>query len=219
MRSMIKQVHLTSLIPSLDMDEKVAFGGVEQKLTQLTEGAEGGIVLFAVDYKSLRTRVGAGKPFALDIGDVIDKLTPDVEPRVVGVEALLQARRNATLRTEVLTGLDHLTSGQVSELAGSRATNRSALAHRWRSEGRIFGVTWRDQWLFPRFQFDEETGKPRREIEAVIAPFREHDASNWEVAEWWVGQDPWLRARPIDVLDESPDRVADAAQRAYATPT
>jgi DNA-binding transcriptional ArsR family regulator len=166
----------------------------------------------ALDYRALR---GAADP----VTAVIEKLTPDVQPRVISVNALLQARRNAELRAEFLTQLEHLTSSQVAELAGSTAANRSALAHRWRTEGKIFGVEWRDQWLFPRFQFDDVSGKPKPEIAAALTPFRLAGSSDWEVAAWFTGRNPWLRTRPIDVLPRAPDRVVHAAERSLDSPT
>jgi DNA-binding transcriptional ArsR family regulator len=161
----------------------------------------------------------APRPVAEPLTAVIEKLTPDVQPRVVGIDALLQARRNAALRTELLTQVEHLTSAQVAELAHSRASNRSALAHRWRAEGKVFGVEWRDQWLFPRFQFDDVSGKPKPEIAAALAPFRSAGSSDWEVGSWFTGRNPWLRARPIDVFEQSPEKVVEAAERAFDSPT
>lgn len=83
----------------------------------------------------------------------------------------------------------------------------------WFESGAIFSVAAGDgRRLFPAFQFDQRR-RPRPEFAPVIRLFRERGASDWQIALWLTGRDPWLRGRPIDRM-ETPDTVLTAAQRA-----
>jgi hypothetical protein len=198
------------------LDEDVSLRTVTQKLKRLSQQGLGDLVIVA-HHGSGKT--GEFVEVAQSLTSVVEGLTPEVEPRVVGVDALLQARRNAVLRTDFIREVEHFTSAQIADLAESKASNRSALAHRWRAEGKVLGVEWRDQWLFPRFQFDEISGRPKPEIAATLTPFRRAGSSDWEVAAWFTGRHPWLRARPIDIFESEPKRVVQAAERSFDSPT
>ncbi len=47
----------------------------------------------------------------------------------------------------------------LTPMGGSTARNTSALANRWRSEGKIFAVAVAGHGAFPAFQFGED-GRP-----------------------------------------------------------
>src|SRR5262249_20775137 len=115
-----------------------------------------------------------------------------------------QLRRNAEARRAFLAEFGTLTSKEVAELAGSRATNRAALANRWKAEGGIFAVETGGQTLFPAFQFSEDDGQPRPVIAEVLAALgREY--SGWQTALWFSGRNGWLGAqRPVDLLRSAP---------------
>ncbi len=89
-----------------------------------------------------------------------------------------QAERNVALRTLLLERLAFCTEQHVARSAASGAQLDLDLAARWRAENRIVGVE-RGQWLFPAFQFDE-TGAPKRTLQAIIARFRAHGGSDWQ---------------------------------------
>lgn len=129
--------------------------------------------------------------------------------------ALRQARRNVEAREAMLKEFGALTSEEVNDLAGSRANNRSALATRWRKEGRIFSVEHCGRIYFPTFQFDR-TGKPL----PIIAKVIEHlgvDEKGWQLALWFLTNNGWLGGRrPIDLLESDPDAVVDAAAQEAA---
>lgn len=88
--------------------------------------------------------------------------TPQHEPPAPA--ALLQARRNAQARKQLLDEFGALKAVEVADLAGSTAENRSATANRWRHEGRIFGVRYQDAVYYPGFQFADD-GQPLPAIE------------------------------------------------------
>jgi hypothetical protein len=128
--------------------------------------------------------------------------------------AVLQARRNAQTRTALLEEFGALRSHEVAELAHSRASNRAALANRWRSEHRVVAVPVRDELLYPGFQFSAE-GRPKPVVGTALEWLRsDPHTTDWQAALWFATPTSWLGGRrPVDVMDEDPDAVIDAARR------
>jgi len=121
-----------------------------------------------------------------------------------------QARRQAVVRLRLLRDIGAYSADEVSELAGSRAANRSALASRWRRERRIFAVPYDDRELYLGFQFDE-VGRPLPGMAPVLAVLTSWPP--WDVALWFVTDNPWLeRRRPADLLVDQAQRVSRAAE-------
>ncbi len=125
---------------------------------------------------------------------------------------VLQARRNAAARDALLREFGAMTSTQIGENAGSKSPNRAALAHRWKSDGRIFAVPRRGANYFPGFQFDED-GQPLEVIPQIIRILGDKRAP-WELALWFTANNGWLGAqRPVDLLVDDPSSVVIAAER------
>ena len=126
-------------------------------------------------------------------------------------EAIEQARRNVQARKAFLRDYEVLEAEQVHALYGSRAKNKSALAARWRAEGKIFAVEHESSLLYPAFQFDSQ-GRPRPVV-ADILSILAAKLSGWQLALWFVSSNGWLDgASPLDLLDDDPERVLDAAK-------
>ncbi|HEX3129451.1 MAG TPA: phasin family protein [Thermoanaerobaculia bacterium] len=126
--------------------------------------------------------------------------------------AVLQARRNAAARLEMISEFGLLSSSEVAELAGSRSANRAALANRWKQEGRLFTVTHRGETRYPGFQFDRE-GQPLAAVAQVLKSLG-RQSSEWELALWFTASNGWLGARrPVDLLEREPEAVIEAARR------
>jgi hypothetical protein len=144
--------------------------------------------------------------------DLIERLMPE-RLEVPTPAVVLQARRNAEARTALLGEFGALRSADVAELAGSRAANRAALAHRWRGENRVVAVPVGDELLYPGFQFTPE-GRPHPTVGAALAILRSQaSVSDWQAALWFVGANGWLGGRrPVDLLDEDPGAVEAAAR-------
>ena len=144
---------------------------------------------------------------------IIEAMLPSTE--VPGPAAVLQARRNAAARHALMQEFGALTSTEVSELAGSKAANKAALAHRWKQEGRIFSVLHGTGTYFPAFQFDA-TGHPRPAVAGVLAALGGH-VTDWQLALWFTSANGWLGGRrPVDRLEDEPEAVVAAAQREAA---
>lgn len=125
---------------------------------------------------------------------------------------IAQLRRNAEARKAFLAEFGALTSKQVAELVGSRATNRAALANRWKAQNRIFAIEAGGQSLFPAFQFAED-GQARPVVAEVLAALGPR-AKGWQTALWFTGANGWLGAkRPVDLLESGPEAVAAAARQ------
>lgn len=151
----------------------------------------------------------ASERYLRQMNRMIEAMLPDV--RIPLPAEVLQARRNAEARYELLQEFGGLTSAQVGEFAGTKSANRAALAHRWKSDGRIFSVNYKGVTYFPGFQFDAE-GQPLpiiAEIIKILGAIR----PGWGLALWFTGADGWLGGkRPVDLLMKKPKKVLEAAQ-------
>lgn len=126
-------------------------------------------------------------------------------------DKVLQARRNAVARWHLLQEFGAFSSDQIAEFR-SRAKNRHALANRWRNEGRIFAVEYRGQLLYPAFQFNPESFDPLPVISDALKALPRQEMSPWEVGLWWTADNGWLDgARPVDLVDDRPEAVVEAA--------
>jgi Protein of unknown function (DUF2384) len=150
------------------------------------------------------------------LGALVEALTPE-QLELPTPAAVLQARRNVEARSALLQEFGALDSGQVAELAGSRATNRAALANRWRAEQRVLAVPMGDELLYPGFQFTAE-GKPVPAVGSALRELRtDPRLRHWQAALWFAGPNGWLGGRrPVDLLDAEPDAVVEAARREAA---
>lgn len=139
-------------------------------------------------------------------------LTPDEIPQPA---ELLQARRNAVMRREMLARFGYYTAEELADMQGSKAKNRFALATRWTRDGRVFSVPLGNRGVFPAFQFDEH-GEPYPIVARVLAVLPRADMSPWGVGLWFYANNVWLpgQARPAELIGgREQDLIVDAAQR------
>jgi len=148
-------------------------------------------------------------PTRLAFEAVVDAVT---QPQVPSPAWFAQARRNAEARQAFLDEFGALTSEQVASLAGSQAANRRSTAHRWQTERKLFAVSHHGQVLYPGFQFDAETGRPKPAVGEALAALPP-TMTGWALALWWVTPVDLLDwARPVDRLDSAAAEVVDAAR-------
>jgi hypothetical protein len=122
---------------------------------------------------------------------------------------VLQARRNAEGRAALFQEFGALTSAQIGEMAGSKSPNRAALAHKWKTDRRIFAVPHQGVNYFPGFQFSQD-GQPLPVIGAILEELAEWSA--WDIALWFTSRTGSLGGRrPVDLLKSEPDAVVRAA--------
>ncbi len=131
-------------------------------------------------------------------------------------EILDQARQNAELRTDFLKTYKALGAEDVHKFCGSTATNKAALAGAWRTKGLIFKIENNNRQLYPVFQFDSTTGKPKPVIARILKALGAN-MGPWQIAIWFTTPNPSLqRCRPVDLLDRDPTRVVNAAKQLLA---
>jgi hypothetical protein len=129
--------------------------------------------------------------------------------------AVLQARRNAAAREELISEFGLLSSAEVADRAGSRAKNKASLANRWKQEGKVFSVPHQGSACYPAFQFDAE-GRPYPAVAGALKAL-DRGLSEWGLALWFTGASGWLGGRrPVDLLATEPGRVMEAAEREAA---
>lgn len=129
--------------------------------------------------------------------------------------AVLQARRNAAAREELISEFGLLSSADIASLAGSRAKNKASLANRWKQEGRIFSVPHGGSVQFPAFQLGRE-GRPYEAVAGVLKALGSK-TPEWGLGLWFTAANGWLGdKRPVDLLASEPERVVDAAEREAA---
>jgi DNA-binding CsgD family transcriptional regulator len=170
--------------------------------------------LFLIAARKLLTSSAPAVVAGRQLEAVVDAMLPESVPS--SAEAW-HAQQNAQARVDLLQEFGALTADQVADLAGSKAANRSALASRWHSEGRILGVSWHGRTLYPGFQFRD--GRPNPTIADTLERLREHGLDGWALALWFATPTGWLwDRRPIDVIDEDPQTVLTAADEALSLP-
>lgn len=147
----------------------------------------------------------------------IERLMPE-DVRLPEPAMHAQLLRNTSLRARFLETYECWTSSDVADFAGSRARNTSALAGRWRDLGHIFAVDYRGTALYPAFQFDVETAKPKPVVRELLAVFRERDARPWEIALWLAAPHPRLGRPPVELLDTDAGSVVEAARSSFEHP-
>lgn len=131
---------------------------------------------------------------------------------------LAQAKRNAEDRTKFLDEFGALSAEAIADLLGSRSRNRHDTARRLRVRGRIFGVETHGRLVYPGFQFDPNTGQAKPTIEKILRALPEELRNGgWQLALWWGTPIDYLGwRRPVDVFDEDPTAVINAATQEAA---
>lgn len=108
-----------------------------------------------------------------------------------------------------------LLATQVADEAGNSAKNRSAMASRWASEKKIFGVRFQNQTLYPAFQFKD--GEPIPAIAEILKKMPP-SFTGWDLAFFLTSPHSYLDGKlPVELLKSKPERVVSLAH-AFAHP-
>ncbi len=118
---------------------------------------------------------------------------------------------NAELRAEYLREVPTFTAASIHKLMhGSRLSNPSEPASRWRREKRVFAVRDGRAQLFPCFQFAD--GHPLPVVKQVLKRLPA-EMTPWQIAFWFRSGNGWLDGRsPEEALGDEED-VLNAADR------
>jgi hypothetical protein len=199
----LRQLHE---VLQLAADSSPAAGRLAQVISAALDGDKELVLMLGVDpshRQSLHARLEA----------LVEQMMPQVD--LLSEASAVLSQRNSQARTELLSEFGALTGEQIAE-ERSQAKNRHALAARWRKEGRLFGVPYNGQTVYPAFQFDDDDAL-RPVIAEVLQSLPTDRMSPWETALWWTSSNGWLHGRrPVDLLDDDPRAVATAAARLAA---
>ncbi|MGE2833339.1 hypothetical protein [Mycobacterium sp. SMC-4] len=148
---------------------------------------------------------------AAALGEALDSVKVYAEPSVARA---VQAERNLYDRIDAEFGL--LTSTEVGRRMGSKSTAPRNLAAATRRDGALLAITRGHQTLFPGFQFGSD-GRPLPAIRTLRQLADEAEWSESSVVQWLCAPTTYLdELRPVDLLAGQPDRVVDAARRAWS---
>jgi len=118
-------------------------------------------------------------------------------------------RESRAWREHFISHYKGLSASEVADETGNTAKNRSAIASRWTSEKRIFGVRFQNQTLYPAFQFKD--GEP---IPAIADILKEMPPSftGWDLAFFLTSPNSYLDGKlPVELLKSKPERVVSLA--------
>ena len=103
-------------------------------------------------------------------------------------------QENAELRARYLWEVPTYTATDIHKLIhGSRSSNPSEPASRWKREKKVFAVRAGRAQLFPCFQFAD--GYPLPVIKEVLKRLPD-DMTPWQIAFWFRSGNGWLDGRP-----------------------
>jgi hypothetical protein len=120
---------------------------------------------------------------------------------------------NARAQADFLKTYRTLTADDVAQRAGHSAANRSATAHRWKAERKIFAVRAGGREVYPEFQFRE--GRPLPALQPVLTALS--GRSGWQIAFWFISPNGWLGGpAPIERLEDGAALAAAAGHEAEA---
>lgn len=171
---------------------------------------EEGIYIFPSHLK-LNTVEHLGlKPLPKEVKDVRIVLQVGIEDESVG-KTISEGldRESRAWREHFMSRYKGLSAAQVADEAGNNAKNRSAIASRWASEKKIFGVRFQNQTVYPAFQFKD--GEP---IPAIADILEEMPPSftGWDLAFFLTTPNSYLDGKlPLELLKSKPERVVSLA--------
>ncbi|CAJ1819173.1 hypothetical protein OPFLODJI_01857 [Aeromonas hydrophila] len=129
----------------------------------------------------------------------------------IGVKHKFNVVTAAQLSEKVLSLSEWLTAQQVSDNAGYKGANSSALPNKWKKTGQIFTISVGGKDLFPAYGFGID-GKPLPKMKEILAILAAHRTA-LVIASWFVSANSWLGGKtPMDELAERPLNVLKAAR-------
>ncbi len=124
-------------------------------------------------------------------------------------EAIEQARLVRLAREHLAThepsvGYDGLARGRDSTVLAARQWVK-----RQRAKGQMFVVEYAGATLIPSFQLDAVFDLDDR-VSQVVRQLTDADLSGWASWQWFTAFNPWVEARPIDLIGSPQlDRAVD----------
>ena len=119
---------------------------------------------------------------------------PLLDRAAVEQARLVRLARDHLAATEPSVDYDGLAEGRASTVLAARQWVK-----RQRAGGRMFVVDHGPGTLIPSFQLDEVFDLDQRVVPAVQR-LTEFGMSGWAMWQWFCAHNPWIDARPVDVI-------------------
>lgn len=126
---------------------------------------------------------------------------PMLDRAAVEQARLVRLARDHLASTEPSVDYEGLAEGRASSVLAARQWVK-----RQRSAGRMFVVDHAGGTLIPSFQLDEVFDLDERVV-AAVERLTEFGMSGWAMWQWFCAHNPWIGARPVDVIG-TPDLQA-----------
>ncbi len=142
--------------------------------------------------------------------------TPEPDELLSSSDVLAMARvrgqAHARVQAEPMYGAD-----AVAKLLGSAAINAREYARQVRRRPGVLALKVGNRYVFPAFQFDPSERRVHP-LAAEVNELLDADKEPWATASFWFTIDPYLKARPADLITDT-ERAAEirlAAERELA---
>ncbi len=143
------------------------------------------------------------------MNELVDRMMPLVDPPTS--TDLFHARANVEARAAVIEEFGLLSSHDIHDLTGAKASNKAARAARLKKVGKLFAVPFEGRMMYPGFQLDR-SGQPRAVMAQVLKVLS--GWAGWQIAIWFITENAWLDdQRPVDLLDRAPQAIVEAARK------
>lgn len=183
-------------------------------------------VLAAADGQVIEQQIRAvddrGVRFLFKVRQVDDNVaTHDLETALSGLRSSVdpavaraaQATENVWREVDAEFGL--LKSGEVGALLGASKSNREFVAVR-RNRGELLGVVRNNGYLYPGFQFEQQTGTVRSWVKPLLELAAETGQGAADVLFWMMSPTTYFNGdRPADHVNDG-DLLLDVARRAWS---
>ena len=133
--------------------------------------------------------------------DDLPPAPPLLDRAAVEQARLVRLARDHLASTEASVDYDGLATGRASSVLAARQWVK-----RQRGAGRLFVVDHGGGTLIPSFQLDEVFDLDER-VAAAVEQLSEFGMSGWAMWQWFCAHNPWIDARPVDVIG-TPDLQA-----------
>lgn len=106
----------------------------------------------------------------------------------------MRLARDHLASTEPSVDYDGLAEGRTSTMLAARQWVK-----RQRGAGRLFVVDHGGGTLIPSFQLDE-VFDVHPQVARAVEQLTEFGMSGWAMWQWFCAHNPWIEARPVDVI-------------------
>lgn len=141
---------------------------------------------------------------AVVVFDDLPPAPPRLDRAAIEQARLVRLARDHLASTELSVDYDGLATGRDTTVLAARQWVK-----RQRSANRLFVVDHGGGTLIPTFQLDDVFDLDAR-VGPTVARLADFGMSGWAMWQWFCAHNPWIDARPIDVIGQ-PD--LDAAVR------